>query len=179
MSEESTSTEIEYVTPSKEWLLGRLQRMDPSDFERFVGDIWDHLGWKTRVVGHPGDRGIDVIATDGESKQLIQAKRYGPQTTVGSPEVQQYASLRLQEDNVDVVTVVTTGDFSQQAAELAPELEVVLVDGDDLLAILDDLEAYDLFAEHFADIHVEDTVGADTTDETATIFERIRSVFDW
>lgn len=46
----------------------------------------------------PGDRGIDVVATRGQQKQLIQAKRYRPNTTVGSPEVQQYAALRLQEE---------------------------------------------------------------------------------
>lgn len=28
-----------------------------------------------------------------EQKLLLQAKRYGPGTTVGSPEIQQYASL--------------------------------------------------------------------------------------
>jgi len=37
--------------------------MDPELFEHFVADVWTYLGWTTRVVGEPGDRGIDVIAT--------------------------------------------------------------------------------------------------------------------
>jgi len=166
---------VEYVTPSKEYLRGRLQRMDPYDFEAFVGDVWGHLGWNTRVVGEPGDRGIDVIATDGENKQLIQAKRYGPNTTVGSPEVQQYASLRLQEDGVDQVTIVTTGSFSRQAEDLAPELDVILVDGEDLLGVLDEIEAYEVFAEHFDDISLGEPT-ADATEDTG-LLDKVRGWF--
>lgn len=176
MSKDDT---VEYATPSKGYLRGRLQRMDPYDFEAFVADVWEHLGWDTRTVGEPGDRGIDVIATDGDAKQLIQAKRYGPDTTVGSPEVQQYASLRLQEDGVDLVTIVTTGEFSRQAEALAPDLDVILVDGEHLLGILEELEAFEVFAEHFDDIQVgaPDTVddAAGTDDGDAGVFARVRS----
>lgn len=166
---------VEYVTPSKAFLRRRLQRMDPYAFERFVADVWEHLGWNTRVVGEPGDRGIDVIATDGDAKQLIQAKRYGPNTTVGSPEVQQYASLRIQEDGVDTVTIVTTGSFSRQAEDLAPDLDVVLIDGEGLLGVLDEIEAFEVFAKHFDDIQVG-TPDA-TSDTDAGVLSRIRRWF--
>ena len=136
------SDQPEYATPSKAYLRRRLQRMDPYAFEEFVGDVWEHLGWQTRVVGEPGDRGIDVVATNGDEKQLIQAKRYGPNTTVGSPEVQQYASLRLQ--------------------ELAPELAVILVDGEGLLDVLSEIEAYEVFVKHFDDIHLKSDIDAET-----------------
>lgn len=137
------------VTPTRESVRRRLQKIDPDDFEQFVADVWEHLGWRTTVVGEPGDRGIDVIATRGEQKQLIQAKRYGPTTTVGSPEVQQYASLRLQEDGVDGVTIVTTGTFSDQAEEMAPDLDVLLVDGEELLGMIDEIDAWEVVAHHF------------------------------
>lgn len=76
----------------------------------------DH-GCYTRVVGAPGNHGIDVVATattdeDGPQKQLIQTKRYGPTTTVGNPELKQYASLRLQADDIDQVTILMTGDLT-------------------------------------------------------------------
>lgn len=128
--------------------------MDPRRFEEFVADVWARLGWRTRVVGEPGDHGIDVVATTADRMQLIQAKRYGPDTTVGSPEVQQYASLRLQEEDVDQVTIVTTGEFSEQARELAPALDVILVDGQDLLDVLEDIEGWDVVATYFDDIVV-------------------------
>jgi restriction system protein len=163
MSEDTDPIERpQYATPSRDYLRERLQQMDPAAFERFVADVWTYLGWDTRVVGEPGDRGIDVVATtkDGD-KQLIQAKRYGPDTTVGSPEVQQYASLRLQEDGVNQVTIVTTGTFSQQAEELAPELDVILVDGEALLGVLEEVDAFEVFARHFEDISVQAAGSAD------------------
>jgi restriction system protein len=171
--------EVEYVTPSKSYLRGRLQTMDPYVFEEFIADVWEHLGWHTRTVGKPGDRGIDVIATRGDEKQLIQAKRYGPNTTVGSPEVQQYASLRIQEDGVDTVTIVTTGGFTRQAEDLAPDLNVLLIDGEDLLAVLEEIEAFEVFAEHFDDIEVgtPETAPAADQNDTTGLFERIRSWF--
>jgi hypothetical protein len=35
---------VEYVTPSKDYLWGRLQRMGPYDFEAVVADVWEPLG---------------------------------------------------------------------------------------------------------------------------------------
>lgn len=176
MKDENNTTE--YATPSHEYLRARLQQMDPDDFEVFVGDVWTYLGWDTQVVGEPGDRGIDVIATNGEEKQLIQAKRYGPNTTVGSPEVQQYASLRLQEENVNQVTLVTTGTFSRQAEELAPDLEVILVNGENLLGILEEREAYEVFAQHFDEISLQTDTGDDSAGkEDAGVVDRLRGWF--
>lgn len=154
MEDETTASSAQYQSPTHEYLRQRLQQMDPEAFEVFVSDVWDELGWHTRVVGKPGDRGIDVIAVNGDEKQLIQAKRYGPSTTVGSPEVQQYASLRLQEDGVDQVAIVTTGTFSRQARELAPDVEVMLVNGTQLIEMIEEIEALDVFDDHFADIQL-------------------------
>ncbi|CCQ36803.1 homolog to restriction system mrr N-terminal region [Natronomonas moolapensis 8.8.11] len=67
---DSPDDTTDYATPSHDYLRRRLQQMDPYDFELFVGDVWEYLGWNTRVVGEPGDRGIDVIATDGGDKQV-------------------------------------------------------------------------------------------------------------
>jgi len=140
-----------YTMPTDEDLQERLQKMDPHDFEKLVADICERLGWDTRVVGGAHDHGIDVIATSGNLKTLIQAKRYGSNTTVGTPEVQQYGSLYIQEENVDIVTIVTTGEFSQQAEELALDLDIILVDGNNLLGML----GGELLANYFDDIHYE------------------------
>ena len=175
MAPETPESSITYQSPTHDYLRQRLQQMDPEAFEVFVSDVWEYLGWQTRVVGKPGDRGIDVVAVDGDEKQLIQAKRYGPSTTVGSPEVQQYASLRLQEDNVNQVTIVTTGEFSQQAHELAPELDVILVNGEHLIAMIDELEAFAVFDDHFADIQLASDVDAEPT----TPSSRSRRLVEW
>ncbi|MEM4780177.1 MAG: restriction endonuclease [Halalkalicoccus sp.] len=124
-----------------------LQSMDDYDFEHFVADLWERMGWSTEVSTQSADRGIDVVATRNspyEEKALIQAKRYGPNTTVGSPAIQQYASLKHQRHGVDKVLVVTTNGFSGQAEELAHQLNVKLIDGEGLVGLVEDLEAADL-----------------------------------
>lgn len=124
-----------------------LQSMDDYDFEHFVADLWGRMGWETEVSTQSSDRGIDVVATRNspyEETALIQAKRYGPNTTVGSPDIQQYASLKHQRHGVDKVLVVTTNGFSGQARELAHQLNVKLVDGDDLAGLVEELDAREL-----------------------------------
>lgn len=130
-----------------------LQRMDPYDFEQFVADLWERMGWATEVSAATADEGVDVVArkeTPYEQTTLIQAKRYGPNTTVGSPDIQQYASLDDQYDGVDTVVVVTTNAFTRQARELADRLDVKLVDGDALAGLVEEYEAADLVDEYLA-----------------------------
>lgn len=167
----------DYQTATRSMIRTHLQKMDPDKFEHFVADLWEHLDWNTEVVGEPGDKGIDVIATtlEGE-KQLIQAKRYGPNTTVGSPEVQQYASLQIQEDGVDSVTIVTTGSFSRQAEDMAPELDVLLINGSELIDMMLEVDAIELIAEYFEDVELRSEVESDSShSEGSGVLSRLKS----
>ena len=128
-----------------------LQQMDPYEFEHFVADLWQRMGWETTVTTASADKGVDIIARKSspyEQLLLIQAKRYGPNTTVGSPDVQQYASLRQQFENVDKVLIVTTNGYSRQAREIAEDLNVKLIDGDGLVELIDEYDSLDLVAEY-------------------------------
>lgn len=179
MSLDDDPDTVRDLTTSRDSLRRHIQQMDPSDFAAFVADVWDHTGWTTRTVSKPGDVGIDVIATNGTAKQLIQAKRYGPDTLVGSPEVYQYATLRIQHEDVERVTIVTMGEFTRQAEHLVSELNVILIDGEELLQMLTELEHIEVFAEHFEDIPVETTDAVDNTAENDNVglVNRIRSWF--
>jgi hypothetical protein len=128
-----------------------LQQMDPYEFEHFVADLWKRMGWETTVSTASADKGVDITARKSrpyEQLLLIQAKRYGPNTTVGSPDVQQYASLRQQFENVDKVLIVTTNGYSRQAREIADDLNVKLIDGDGLVELIDEYDSLDLVAEY-------------------------------
>lgn len=125
--------------------------MDEYEFEQLVADVWERRGWKTRVTRGSNDRGIDIIAsksTPFEQKHLIQAKRYGKDNKIGSPDIQQYSSLRHQEDGVDAVAVVTTSSFTKQARETARDLNVKLVDGRSLYQILQEVRGEDILDEY-------------------------------
>lgn len=154
---------------SPDQLRAVLQRMDEAAFERLVADLWERMGSQTEVSSGGADKGVDVIATTAvpyDETTLIQAKRYGPDTTVGSPEVQQYASLKNQYDGVDTVAIVTTNDFSGQAREIAKDLNVKLVDGDDLVDLLADVDAVDLVAEHVSFVTVTEEESRSEVPET-------------
>lgn len=115
--------------------LEELRSLDPYEFEHFVADLWDAKGYTTTVSDASGDRGIDVIARDESADEtvVIQAKRYDEGNHVGSPEVQQYGSLKMQDPYPDRVIIVTTSDFTDQASEIAADIGVELVNGTSLV----------------------------------------------
>ena len=136
---------------TKAEIKSRLQQMDGYAFEKFVADLWTEQGWKTNVRQASQDQGIDIVArrTDPiKQKHLIQAKRYSAGNKVSSEQAQQYSSLQLQEDNVDAVIIVTTSSFTDQAKDLAPELNLKLINGDDLVGSIHDQVATDLLNDY-------------------------------
>lgn len=113
----------------------KLLTLSPIDFEQFVGKVWDSMGWQTDLTSRSNDEGIDIIAEKSDihhEKAVIQVKRYSYENKIGRPDIQQYDTLRRQESNVDFVIVVTTGYFTQSARDLANDLNVKLVNGEDI-----------------------------------------------
>lgn len=138
----------------------QLQSMGDYAFEHFVADLWAERGYSTEVSQEAIDAGIDVVATKQApypQKELIQAKRYKAGNTVGGPDVQQYASLKHQGENVDSVVVVTTSSFTRHARERADDLNVKLVDGDQLVQMVQELDATHLLAQHGVAVESEST----------------------
>jgi restriction system protein len=120
-------------------VLQALRQMDPYEFEHLVADVWAEKGWTTEVSTASNDAGVDVTAVREfpyTQKILIQAKRYGEDTTVGSPEVQQYASLRQHENDIDAAVIVTTSSFTQAGKDMADRLNVKCIDGQALLDVI-------------------------------------------
>jgi len=114
-----------------------------------VARLWELEGWETEVRKQSGDRGVDVVARkDGTIDQnlVIQAKCYDEGNKVGRPAMQQYYSLRDQE-RADAVAVVTTSDFTDGAKAWGLEHNVKMVDGSDILQMLEKHEAGDLVDE--------------------------------
>lgn len=125
------------ITP--ELLREQISNLTPYEFEQFVADLWDARGWETTVTTESNDRGIDIIATRQRpfsERQLIQVKQYSKENPVSSPEVQQYSSLKHQENNVDSVIIVTSSRLSKQAKEVAEKLNVKIVNFDALYKLI-------------------------------------------
>lgn len=134
-------------------VLSQLRQMDEYEFEQLVADVWEQLGWETTVTTGSSDRGIDVIARKSspfKQKQLIQVKRYSAGNKIGSPDIQQYSSLRQQEDDVDAIIVVTTSSFTSQAEQIANDLNVKLIDGINICEMILSLDSQRFLSDYFA-----------------------------
>lgn len=121
---------------SKRDFLQAVRRMDPYEFEQFLSDVWEKRGYETVVRSKSGDRGIDIVASQGETKVLLQAKRYSTSNKVGSEEIRKYATLYQQDSEADLVVIVTTSSFTTDGRKLAQDLNVDTIDGVDLFEIV-------------------------------------------
>ncbi|MFC4989406.1 restriction endonuclease [Saliphagus infecundisoli] len=151
LPQSSESTSIPKANQNRSEIFQRLRQMDPYDFEHFVADLWRAQGWETTVSQESVDQGVDIVATKKSpfpQKQVIQVKRYAKDNTIGSPKVQQYSSLRQQEEGADVSVIVTTSSFTRQAEEIAQNLNVKLVDADDIYTLLEETDRFDLVSEY-------------------------------
>jgi hypothetical protein len=129
------------VTSSTSEIGAYLDEVEPYEFEQFVADVWEELGYRTEVTSGSQDRAIDVVAeqdTPVKQKMLIQAKAYSEGNRIGSGEVRDYATLYQQDDDVDRVVLVTTSGFTTPAKELAQDLDVAAIDRGDLIGLIDD-----------------------------------------
>jgi len=111
-----------------------LNELDSYEFERLVATLWKVYGWQTTLTSRSHDEGIDVIANRTmpvKKSLLIQVKAYKSEK-VYSDEVSYYSDLYTQNPDADEVVLVTTSSFSSPAIELATELDVSLVSGEDL-----------------------------------------------
>lgn len=109
-------------------------------FEQLVVDLLSHMGFgvsgdeaSRRVTKKSGDDGIDgVIDEDrlGLDAVYIQAKRYGPKTTVGRPALQAFAGS-LEGQRASKGVFITTSSFTSEAEDYVRRISrrIVLVDG--------------------------------------------------
>lgn len=125
---------------SKSHILTQLRGMDPYEFEAFVAKLWEKQGWDAQVTSASSDKGIDVIAMKEdlfeERRHLIQVKRHGKSSSVGSEDIQRYASLYQRNEQVDNVFVVTSNQFTSEAEEVAKERDVSTANCDELYQMI-------------------------------------------
>lgn len=128
-------------------ILGTLRGLSPRYFEQFIADVWqEQQGWATKVMDKGPDKGLDVIGQppNGGSKTAVQCKRYAVGNKITSRDVQQYAALRQQWDDVEGVTIVTTSSFTKDAEELAERMQVKCIDGERLVRLIKRYDAVEI-----------------------------------
>ena len=110
--------------------MDRYHAMAPGEFERAIAFLCERDGCSgVQVVGGAGDLGADVIATAPDGRRIvIQCKRYGPTTKVGSPDMQRFGGTCYSVHGAHVAAVVTTSVFTKPAADYGIRQNIRLVD---------------------------------------------------
>ena len=108
-------------------------RLYPDEFERFVAEVFAHLGYQVQRIGKSGDQGVDIIARRGELKLAVQAKRYIG--SVSNSAVQEVFTGMVHHQ-CNRCAVITTGDLTQSAIAVAQSTQCVLIGKERIAALI-------------------------------------------
>jgi hypothetical protein len=122
--------------------LGDVLSLTPGEFEDLTVRLLESLGYTdVRRSGGAGDLGADVVAQDREGRRtVVQCKRFAPGSTLGSPIVQTFIGMVHRHHQAGRGIIVTTVPYTEPATQLAQSQGIALVDGTDLLLLLDLLD---------------------------------------
>jgi len=127
-------------------LLERILQNGPGFFEGLIVDLLVAMGYggshrnAAAQLGRTGDGGVDGVINEdvlGLDRVYVQAKRYGPGSSVGRPDVQAFTGSLVGLGATKGV-FVTTSTFSPQAVEFAGRIpqRVILIDGKRLTELM-------------------------------------------
>jgi len=101
--------------------------ISPFDFENFVANLFNTMGYETEVTNKTGDYGIDVIAKKEGEIIAIQCKKYQEGNHVSNREVQRLlGSMQLKDLKANKGILITTSDFTKQAYFQAEDTPIEL-----------------------------------------------------
>ena len=105
------------------------KKLDHKKFEQITAIIFEKLGYKTKLIGGAGDRGIDIIVTKGGKRTFIQCKRMD---RVIPDDVRAFWGSIVNRINKGAGKkgfFVTTGSFTEESREFINDKPIELIDG--------------------------------------------------
>jgi HJR/Mrr/RecB family endonuclease len=106
-----------------------------AEFEILLKRLFEAMGFSVQITGRSGDQGGDLIANRNGKRFLVQAKRYAG--SVSNSAVQQAVAAKTHYDCSSAV-VVSTGEYTKGARELAKSNSVQLIGKSELQMKLKD-----------------------------------------
>lgn len=112
------------------------------EFEHLVGEFFRRKGFSVEQRGgHEPDGGVDLVASIGDDRYLVQCKHWRVQR-VGVKVVRELCGVAAAESAAGVF-VVTSGTFTDEARRFVEEnrIDIELIAGDQLRRMIQGLEA--------------------------------------
>jgi len=114
-----------------------LMELTPTEFEGLITNLFETMGLDTKQTQPSRDGGVDCVAYDARpifgGKVVIQAKRY--KHTVGVSAVRDLFGT-MQNEGATKGILVTTSGYGQASHEFANGKPLELIDGGNLLYLL-------------------------------------------
>jgi len=114
--------------------LSSLDNTTGREFEIFVVDLFEKLGFSSTITNRSKDYGCDMMLQQGEYRIAVQAKRSESELTFTSV---QRALDSLKKYDAKLAIVVTNNKFISSAKQLAKIKNIVLIDRKKLLDLIE------------------------------------------
>lgn len=110
----------------------------PTDFERYVAEIYRRRGYRVHVTQQTGDCGRDIEMKRGGRLYVVEVKLYSPGLHVGREKIQKLQGAMIDAQAHGAI-FVTTSKFTRTAIDYAQRNGIELVDGDALEAMIQEV----------------------------------------
>jgi restriction system protein len=114
-----------------------LMELSPSEFESLITNLFEKIGFETRLTQPSRDGGVDCVAFDARpilgGKVVIQAKRY--KNTVGVSAVRDLFGT-MHNEGASKGILVTTSGYGQATYDFANGKPIELITGSNLIFLL-------------------------------------------
>ncbi|HEX8200972.1 MAG TPA: restriction endonuclease [Isosphaeraceae bacterium] len=114
--------------------LAQLGSLRPEEFEDFVAEIFESLGFEVQRCGGTGDEGADLRLRRDGLRGVVQCKYQG-KAVVGSPELQKFLGT-VHHTHSHKGFFVTTSTFSLAAERFVAAHPIELIDGPRLVELV-------------------------------------------
>lgn len=113
--------------------------MNGPEFENFLKEVFESLGYTVVQTKLSGDQGADHIIMKDNVKTVVQAKKYIGK--VSNKAIQEVVAAKMFY-NCENAMVVTTGEFTKSAIQLALSNNVELWNNNKLESVVSNIENY-------------------------------------
>lgn len=115
----------------------KIRNMSPREFEFFVANIFERLGYSVKITQATRDGGYDIIATKADPipfTLIVECKHWGEKHKVDVSVVRSVYGVQMAEQANQSV-IVTSSKFTRDARKFAEERKnlMALLDIDDLI----------------------------------------------
>lgn len=114
--------------------ISKVDTLTGLEFEEFIKDFFEYLGYKSSLTAMSGDNGIDVIAKHKQYLIGIQTKLYYNHNVNNKAIQEVYSGKNYYK--LDYAMVITNWKLSSPAWDLAKTLGVVVIDRKTLTTML-------------------------------------------